>query len=124
MSAKEELMALNQNILEMEQTGDETAQGFFETILSELLIFRRASGKVIGKYGQEGFLAGIKNNPFKSRSAEDMEVTVIGSRALVTLMVIGVRKDDNSVHRYRNIRFFNRTDNHWVMDAWYNEESP
>ena len=49
MSAKEELIDFNQKILEMEQAGDETAPGFFETILSEHLIFRRASGKVIGE---------------------------------------------------------------------------
>jgi hypothetical protein len=43
---------LNKQIEEMERV---EALTFFETRLSDQLIFRRASGKVVGKWESEGF---------------------------------------------------------------------
>lgn len=104
-STKNALVELNQQIGQMEQQGEE-AKEFFQTHLSDQLIFRRASGKVVGKSGPEGFLEGLKNNPFTSRVVEDISVRLMDDRALVTLIVVGTRKDDASIHRYRNIRLF------------------
>lgn len=70
----------------------------------------------------EGFLASLKNNPFSSRRSEDISVTLFNDRALVTLIVIGERADDGSVHRYRNIRLFSRSADRWVLELWYNYE--
>ena len=70
----------------------------------------------------EGFLANLKNNPFSSRRSEDISVTLFNDRALVTLIVIGERADDGSVHRYRNIRLFSRSADRWVLELWYNYE--
>lgn len=51
----------------MEQAGGLEPIEFFEALLSDQLIFRRASGKVIGKDGREGFLEGLKKaSPFSS----------------------------------------------------------
>src|SRR5688572_8254925 len=96
---KKSLAELNQQFVRKEQQG-ETAREFFEKHLSDQLIFRRASGKVVGKSGPKGFLEGLKNNPFTSRVAEEITVTLLDNRALVTLIVVGTRADDSSVHRY------------------------
>jgi Domain of unknown function (DUF4440) len=115
------LVELNKQIAEMEQQG-EAAREFFQKHLSDQLIFRRASGKVVGKSGPEGFLEGLKSNPFESRVAEDIDVSLQNDRALVTLIIVGTRKDDGSVHRYRNIRLFSRSSDNWILELWYNYE--
>lgn len=119
--AKNALIELNRRIGQMEQQG-EAAQVFFQTHLSDQLIFRRASGKVVGKSGPGGFLEGLKNNPFTSRVSEEISVQLMGDRALVTLIVVGTRADDRSVHRYRNVRLFSRARDNWIMEFWYNYE--
>lgn len=98
-------------------------KSFFTTYLSDQLIFRRASGKVVGKLGEDGFLEGLsKLSPFASRASTEIAVQFLDDRALVTLIVVGTRADDGSVHRYRNIRLFSRTGENWVMELWYNYE--
>jgi len=120
-ATKNALIELNKQIGEMEQQGVE-ARTFFDDHLSDQLIFRRASGKVVGKSEPEGFVANLKNNPFSSRRSEDISVTLLNDRALVTLIAIGTRADDGSVHRYRNIRLFSRSADRWVLELWYNYE--
>lgn len=116
------LVELNNRVAEMEQTQGSEALDFFKIHLSDQLIFRRANGKVVGKSEPEGFLDGLKKpGPFTSRRAEDIVVTLLDDRALVTLVVVGTRAD-RSVGRYRNIRLFSRSGKDWVMEFWYNYE--
>ena len=123
MSIETDLIALNEKIAEMEQARGLEAIAFFESLLSDQLIFRRASGKVVGKAGPDGFLEGLnKAGPFSLRRAENIWVTQLDDRALVTLIVVGTRADDGSAHRYRNIRLFSRSGENWVMEFWYNYE--
>jgi hypothetical protein len=117
----DDLADLNRRIGEMEQRGAE-ARAFFEDLLSEHLVFRRASGKVVSKSGPDGFIEGLKDNPFQSRVSEEISVRPLDDRALVTLVVVGVRRDDRSTHRYRNIRLFARPAGRWVLECWYNYE--
>lgn len=118
----QDLIALNERIGEMEQKRDEEAHKFFEKRLSEKLIFRRANGAVVSKSEPEGFLESLnRTDPFKSRRSEDLYVTSLGDRALVTLIVVATRAD-NSVARYRNIRLFSRFGDDWLLDFWYNYE--
>jgi hypothetical protein len=115
---KESLEKLSRQIADEEQRG-EAAIMFFKTHLSDQLIFRRANGKVVGK-GK--FLEELKNNPFRSRTGEMIEVNLLEDRALVTLIVVGTRADDGSVHYYRNIRLFTRSADNWLLEFWYNFE--
>jgi hypothetical protein len=119
---KRSLTELNQEMVQMEQqaeAGLEAAQRYFRARLSDQLVFRRADGTIIRK---TGFLDGLKNNPFQKRDPENVSVSLQGERALVTLIVVGKRKDDKSEHRYCNIRLFSRFGNEWVMEFWYNYE--
>lgn len=112
------LVELNRQLNDAEQRGED-GKPFLTTRLSDSLIFRRANGKVVGK---TEVLAGLGANPFKTRTIEEIDAHVIADRALVTLIVVGTRKDDGSVHRYRNARFFTRAGGEWLLDAWYNFE--
>lgn len=121
-SMKRSLIDLNKRIGEMEQMQGEKAHEFFNTHLSDELIFRRVSGKVVGKSEPEGFLDSLKKaNPFTSRQSEDISVALIGNRALVTLIVVGT-KTDGSIGRYRNIRLFSRSGDDWILEFWHNYE--
>ncbi len=81
------LVDLNKRIGEMEQKQDEEAHLFFNAHLSDQLIFRRASGTVVGKSAPEGFLDSLKRpSPFTSRMSEDISVTLLDNRALVMLI--------------------------------------
>jgi hypothetical protein len=115
------LVDLNEQFAHEEQQGA-AARDFFQQYLSEQLVFRRANGKVVGKGGLEGFLEGLKSNPFKSRVPKDISVSLLDDRALVTLIIVGTLKDDGSVHRYRNIRLFSRANDRWILELWYNYE--
>lgn len=119
---KQYLVDLNKRIGEMEQEQGAEAHKFFNAHLSDQLIFRRASGKVVGKSEPEGFLDSLKTpSPFTSRVSEDISVALLNNRALVTLIVVGTRAD-GSVGRYRNIRLFSRSGEDWILELWYNYE--
>jgi hypothetical protein len=87
------------------------------------LIFRRASGVVVGKAGEDSFLESLatKPSPFVSRESKEIAVTLLDDRALVTLIVVG-KKADGTEKRYRNIRLFSRAGNGWKLELWYNYE--
>jgi len=84
-SDADELVRFNELIAKMEQQGDSEAEEFFRTCLSHDLVFRRATGKVVGKFGDNGFIAGLKASPFSSRIPEEIAASILGERALVTL---------------------------------------
>ena len=122
ITTKQDLENLNREIGEMEQQGP-AAFEYFNTLLSDQLIFRRASGKVVGKSEPEGFLDSLKKpSPFVSRVSEEISVTLLDDRALVTLIVAVARADDSSKHRYRNVRLFSRSGDKWILELWYNYE--
>ena len=124
-TAIEELKTLNEQIAEMEQQRNDKAIDFFRRHLSDRLIFRRADGSVVGKGGtpeQKGFIEGLDGkSPFTSREAEDIKVTLLDDRALVTL-IVRTRKADGTKNRYRNIRMFSKQGDNWILELWYNYE--
>jgi hypothetical protein len=119
-SIEKYLSTLNEESVKVEQAGGDEARKYFEKLLSDQLIFRRATGKVVGK---AEFIEGLKkSSPFSSRSSGIVSVTSLNDRALVTLIVVATRADDGSVHHYRNIRLFSRSGQDWLMELWYNYE--
>lgn len=68
---KQNLGDLNKRIGEMEHKRGDEAYLFFNALLSDQLIFRRASGEVVGKFEPEGFLDSLKKpSPFTSRVSD------------------------------------------------------
>ena len=113
------LEELNRRSVEREGDGAQGAH-FFEGLLSDALVFRRASGQVVGK---TEFLDALRGpSPFSERKAEgEVEVRMLDDdHALVTLVVAAQRVAGGDWARYRNIRLFSREDDHWRMELWFN----
>src|SRR5262249_38069014 len=111
---KRQLAELNVAIGEMEQTSGEEAAAYFNDCLSNQLVFRRASGAVVGKHV---FIDSTKGaSAFRWRRSEDISVTFVDYCALATLVVVGLLKKDDKVHRYRNLRLFRHTANRWLRE--------
>lgn len=111
------LKSLNEQFAVMEQQRDTEAKAWFNTALSDHLIFRRANGSMVDK---EGFLKSLDApNPFASRHTEDVHILALDDRALVFL-IVRTTKADGTVNRYRNIRLFSKATSGWMLDRWWN----
>jgi hypothetical protein len=111
------LKCLNEQFAAMEQQRDEKAKAWFRDVLSDQLVFRRANGSIMDK---QKFLKSLDDqNSFTSRKAEDFSATIVGERALVTL-VIHTMKADGTENCYRNIRLFSKQNQSWKLELWYN----
>jgi hypothetical protein len=119
---RQELVTLSQRIDEMEQRRDLEALEFFNQHLANQLVCRRASGVVMGKYGQQGFMRALTApSRFAAVRSADIDVNLLGTRALVTLEVIATSRA-GSEHRYCNVRMFSRIANRWLLELWYDYE--
>ena len=104
-----ELVRINEQIGEAEQTADEK---FLREVLADELVFRKASGKVVTK---EEFLADLTNNRFE-RESKNIKVTLDeeNSTALVTLVVHALE------NKFQNLRVFVRREKGWQCLVWFN----
>ena len=117
------LEEINRRSVEREGAGAQGAH-FFEGLLSETLVFRRASGQVVGK---ADFLEALRGtSPFSERRVDgEVEVRLLDDdHALVTLVVAAKRAAGGDWSRYRNVRLFTREDDRWRMDLWFNYALP
>jgi hypothetical protein len=113
------LQELNRKITETE---NQKGVQFNANLLSAKLLFRRASGTVIGK---AEFLQDLqKPNSFTERIAENIQVTLlpeVADRALV-MLIVRTQRADSTTQLFLNIRFFTRAATGWELDAWHNDE--
>jgi hypothetical protein len=118
----QKLVDLNIRLAQHELKRDKKARRFFESVLTEALIFRRVTGVVVGK---SGFLDDLKQaSPFVKLRAESINVRTVDGvdrRALVTLIIVGT-KEDGTEGRSWNIRLFAQNDEgrNWQIEFWYN----
>jgi lipoprotein NlpI len=118
-SLTQKLIELNTKIVNMEQKGS-AATDYFTNLLSEELIFRRASGKVDNK---DKFIEKLQEpSPFISRHAEDVVVELIDDRHALVRLIVTTTKADGSKQRFRNIRSFSRSGENFILEFWYNYE--
>ena len=116
---QKDLKSRNECIAAMEQQRDEKAKVWFGDVLSNELVFRRANGTVIDK---ATFLKNLDDpTSFTSRDTEDINITILGGRALVTA-IVHTMKADGTENRYRNIRLFSKRATGWTLELWYNYE--
>jgi lipoprotein NlpI len=115
----QKLIDLNTEISNMEQQGS-AATNYFTNLLSDELIFRRASGKVDNK---DKFIEKLKEPiPFISRHAEDVVVELIDDTRALVRLIVTTKKADGSKQRFRNIRMFSRSGENFILEFWYNYE--
>jgi len=111
------LKSLNEQFAVMEQQRDAEAKAWFDTILSDHLIFRRANESMVDK---RSFLKGLDYpSPFARRHMEDVHIIVLVDRVFVLLLVC-TTKADGTANRYRNIRLFSKAAQSWKLDRWWN----
>jgi hypothetical protein len=119
---RQELVELNQRIGAMEQRRDLEALEFFNEHLAEQLVCQRADGRVMGKYGPQGFMRGLTApSPFAAVRCEAVAVNLLGTRALVTLEVIATFRRGGE-QRYCHVRMFSRSASRWMLEFWYDYE--
>jgi len=113
------LKSLNERFAVMEQQRDAEAKAWFDTVLSDHLIFRRADGSMVDK---QAFLTSLDDpNRFVTRHTEDVHITALADRALIFL-VVRATEADGTGNRYRNIRLFSKQPNTWMLERWHNYE--
>jgi lipoprotein NlpI len=118
-SLTQKLIDLNTEIGNKEQQGS-AATVYFANLLSDELIFRRASGKVDNK---DKFIEKLKEpSPFISRHAEDVVVELIDDTCALVRLIVTTKKADGSKQRFRNIRMFSRSGENFILEFWYNYE--
>lgn len=118
-SLTQKLIDLNKEIVNMEQQGS-AATNYFTDLLSDELIFRRASGKVDNK---DKFIEKLKEpSPFISRHAEDIVVELIDDTRALVRLIVATTKVDGSKQRFRNIRMFSHSGENFILEFWYNYE--
>ena len=113
------LIEINEQIVADEQSAnvDRLAE-----VLHESLIFRRANGTLTNK---ASFLAAVRQAAVAvtERKARQVEATVTGDAAVVTLTVTANVTAGSAIQRkeFKNIRFFVRSHGRWMLTCWFNE---
>jgi alkylhydroperoxidase/carboxymuconolactone decarboxylase family protein YurZ len=113
------LIAMNKQMVADEQSAnvDRLAE-----VLHESLIFRRANGTLTNK---TSFLAAVPQAAMAvtDREARQVEATVMGDAAVVTLTVTANVAEGGAAQRkaFNNIRFFARAHGRWMLTCWFNE---
>jgi len=60
-------------------------------------------------------------SPFSARASRDVVVEVRGDRAVSTL-IVETTKEDGALNHYRNIRWFARVEDRWLLESWFNDD--
>ena len=61
------------------------------------------------------------DRPFATRASRSGVVEPRGDRAVCTLIVT-TTKEAGPVNHYRNIRWFARTEDCWLLEYWFNDD--
>lgn len=123
MPPEQDLIDLNRRVGEAEKQRDET---YLSEILADDLVFRRASGDIVGK---QDYLKGIRdrNNTYSHLESLDIEAKIKDQVAVVTLRVnvVGMRGGKPFSGSFRNIRVFRKeakSKHGWQCYVWINSK--
>src|SRR5687767_4391147 len=114
IKTEKELKEININIGEAEENGK---IDFFENLLADELIFRRANGNITTK---QSFLYDLKPGAFHKLVTEVQEVKTRGDYAVVQVKVVAKRTTEESEGEYLNIRSFVKRNGDWKLITWLN----
>ena len=90
LSSDQELRRLNKEIGVKEQAGD---VDFFDELLTDNFLFRRAIGTIVEKRQYLDGLVSLAENPFERLDTVVENVTLDGDSGVVNVLVIAKRKD-------------------------------
>ena len=121
MNSKSELLEINSRIPQAERERDVS---YLDTILDEMLVFKRADGTIVDK---SGYLSSVAN---EANTVGDIDQVVTGVEisehdnvAIVNAIVKfdGARSGKKVQGIFRNTRYF-RNEMGWKMFVWHNDK--
>jgi len=117
LSSDQELRRLNKEIGVKEQAGD---VDFFDELLTDNFLFRRANGTIVEKRQYLDGLVSLAENPFERLDTVVENVTLDGDSGVVNVLVIAKRKNVEQAALFKNVRVFNRKGESWKLIMWVN----
>jgi len=117
LSSAQELRRLNKEIGVKEQAGEVP---YFDKLLADNFLFRRADGTIVDKRHYLGDLALVAENPYERLDTVVENVTLDGDSGVVNVLVIAKRKNMERAALFKNVRVFNRKGESWKLIMWVN----
>ena len=117
LSSDQELRRLNKEIGVKEQAGEVP---FFDELLADTFLFRRAKGTIEDKRHYLDGLASVAENPFERLETVIENVTLDGNSGVVNVLVIAKRKSMERAAVFQNVRVFSRQGENWKLITWVN----
>ena len=111
------LKRLNEEIGRKEQAGEVL---FFDTLLADNFLFRRASGAIVDKQHYLNGLMSVTENPFEQLDTIVETITLDEDSAVADVLVIAKRKNMERAAAFRNVRVFRREGENWKFVIWTN----
>src|SRR5713226_5876951 len=102
-SSDQELRLLNEDIGIKEQAGEIQ---FFDQLLADNFLFRRANGSIVDKRQYLDGLASVVQNPFEKLDTVVENVMLDGDSGVVNVLVIAKRKTMERPAVFKNVRVF------------------
>src|SRR5258706_13740891 len=104
-SSDQELRRLNEEIRVKEQAGEEP---FFDELLADTFLFRRADGTIVDKRRYLDDLTSVAENPYERLETVVENVTLDGGSGVVSILVLAKRKKMKRAAVFQNVRVFSR----------------
>jgi hypothetical protein len=116
-ASDQELRRLNEEIRVKEQAGEVK---FFDELLTDTFLFRRAKGTIEDKRHYLDGLASVAENPFERLETVVENVTLDGDSGVVNVLVLAKRKNMERAAVFQNVRVFSRQGENWKLIMWVN----
>jgi hypothetical protein len=121
---KSEADSDNQRLIQLnKEMGKEekNANGpFFQDLLDEHFIFRRANGDIVDKQKYLEGLNDVPKDPYERLETHVQEVVIDKETAVATVFIAAKRKSMERAGLFRNVRTFQRRGGEWKMIVWIN----
>jgi len=116
-SIDQELRRLNEEIGIKEQAGEVR---FFDELLTDNFLFRRANGSIVDKRHYCDGLASVAENPYERLDTVVENVTLDEDSGVVNIIVIAKRKTMERAAVFKNVRVFSHEGENWKLIIWVN----
>ena len=117
LSSDQELRQLNKEIGVKEQAGEVP---YFDELLADNFLFRRADGTIVDKHRYLGDLALVAENPYERLEMVVENVTPDEDSGVVNALVLAKREKMERAAVFQNVRVFSRQGENWKLIMWVN----
>ena len=117
LSSDQELRRLNEEMRVKEQAGEKP---YFDELLADTFLFRRADGTIVDKRQYLDDLGSVAKNPYERLESVVENVTLDGVSGVVNVLVLAKRKKMERAAVFQNVRVFIRQGENWKLIMWVN----